>query len=443
MSVFAGNVYDADNNEIDCKFTLFHYNTNKQSDTRDTDTQQFSIDSDDSDVNDNGASFSKGDIAIFHFFTDDAFSVVKIISDGSDSYTFDVQLLPPQAPRCTIFVNNSTLNTKITASQTSSDEYQWDYADTTHYHKASWYGKDFCDIGIEKIEYDFGNGYDTKNTHTFDKVDKYEIKLRVTNKDNLQATDNKTITIYNNKPIIKLTNNPLNPKISEDFTVDISVDDVDEALNTNTYYIDDDETDTTTFSYDKIDTHIFRVTTKWDDGYDEREFNTTLFIQMKNEPPSVDLSIKNIKNKYLFDAQAYDYEDRLNRVVYNLYIDNSSIYETDKTFSFLESFTITDDDFTMALEFFNGGNFKVVAQAYDELDAKSELSELTFSVVGSGIVDEPTYKLIPVCLFEAEIKTQVAEANVIEEKIHVANITDSFEASYRDDFLEANFVEEF
>ena len=171
MSVFAGNVYDADDNEIDCKFTLFHYNTNKQSDTRDTDSQQFSIDSDDSDVDDNSASFAKGDVAIFHFFTDDVCSVIKIVSDGSDSYTFDVQLLPPQAPYCTILVNNSTLNTEITASQTSSDEYQWDYADTTHYHKASWYGKDFCDIGIEKIEYDFGDGYDAENKHTFDTVD--------------------------------------------------------------------------------------------------------------------------------------------------------------------------------------------------------------------------------------------------------------------------------
>jgi len=287
------------------------------------------------------------------------------------------------------------------------------------------------------------DGYDTENTHAFDTVDEFEIKLRVTNKDDLQTEDSKTITIYNNLPIIKLTNDPVNPKINEDFTVDISIDDVDEALNTNTYYIDDNETDTTTFNYNEIDTHIFKVTTKWDNGYDEREFNTTLFIKMKNVAPRVDLNIKNIENKYLFDAQAFDYEDRLNRVVYSLYIDNSSIYETDKTFSFLESFTVTDDDFTMALEFFNGGNFKVVAQAYDELDAESKLDEFTFSVVGTSTTNKSAYKLIPVCLFEAEINSNIAEANVIEDKVNVANITDSFEASYREDFKEANFIEEF
>ena len=435
MSSFVGNVYDADDNEIDCKFTFFHYNTNKQSDEKETDDKQFTVDSDDADINDGGASFADGDIAILHFYTDNACSVVKVVGDGSDSYTFDVQLLECQAPYTTIIVNDGTINHDITASSISSDEYQWDYNDITHYHKANWYGKTFCDIGIDKIEYDFGDGYDEKDSYSFDDVDDYDVSVRVTNKCDLQTEDTKTIRVNYNKPLVSISTDNENPIINEDITLSIDNDDVDDTIVSQTYYLDDNEVDELTFNFSKLGTYVFKVVTKWNDSQDDLKFTTTSNIVIINQIPTLDLQYtKYDDNRYIFDANAKDAEDDLVSVKYSIFVEVSSIFETNSRWQLLDTLVIKDDEFLADITFYVSATFKITASAKDGQGGESVVDEveITTSSNSTASSNDVVYKIVPVCKFEV---------NLIEE-IPTATSYDHFKANLIEEVPNANFVED-
>lgn len=291
MSVFTGDIYDVDGNEIDCQFTLHHVESGAVSDNRNSELAQFTVDTDDEDINDGGQAFIEGDIAILHHWTDTACAVTKIIGDGSDSYVYNVQLLECVAPTAALTVNDDTINSTVTASQLSSDQYQWEFEETTHHHRADWYGEVLCDgVGIDTVEYDWEDGFTTDNTHSYTEIGEYTVVLRVTNKCGLDVEVNKSVTIKYNQPTVELSNDPVNPKKNEDTTITVTTTDTDSTIVSQTYYIDDTETTELTHAFEEVVTHEFRVVTVWNDGYDDQQMETILLIEMENVGPEVDLT---------------------------------------------------------------------------------------------------------------------------------------------------------
>ena len=158
------------------------------------------------------------------------------------------------------------------------------------YHKAKWYGTQLCDnVGIDKIEYDFGSGYSTNNTHTFNTVGEYTVKARATNKCGLSTEDSGIIKITNNKPIVKLSYSPHGAGVGENITVTIDNNDVDNTIKNQTYYNDGVETDKLVVNYDISGEHEFKVVTVWNDGFEDKTMETVMTISIKNAAPEFEL----------------------------------------------------------------------------------------------------------------------------------------------------------
>ena len=385
MASFVSNVYDKDENATDCDYNGYDNDESATSDTHTTENQQVSFDSEDADWGGSGAIFPEDDVALIHLWNNDTdqCAVVKIVSDGSDSYSPDYQILDCQEPTCTIDVNDGTVNHDVPAGGTSSDEYQWDFNGTTHYHKASWYGQTLCDgVGIDKTEYDFddGDGFAEDDVHQYANIGDYDVVMKVTNKCGLTHEDTKTIRITYNEPIITLSNDPLKPKVDEDTTVTIDVDDPDDRETDRQYYIDDAETDDVTFSWSELDDHIFKCTIYWNDGYDDQEVSKELLIEMENEPPTLDMKAiekDDTDGSWTIESGAEDPEDDLDRVDYWLYIDADDIINPDDTATWIliDSGSVSLD---LDIDVLANGTYKIVMQAVDGEGLKSDKEELEF-----------------------------------------------------------------
>ncbi len=372
MSVFTGDIVDGGGNAVDCEFRMGLYNHNKVSNVRSTELTQFNIDSDDADLLDGGAVFAPGDTAIIHFYTDTACAIVKVISDGSDSYVFNVQLRDCVAPTTTLSVSNGTINNAISASSTASDEYQWDYEGTTHYHKTSWFGETWCTgVGIATVEYDFGAGYTTSTTHTFTVIGDYEVSVKTTNICGLPTIDSKTIRVIYNTPIVQLSCDPSNPKKDVATTMSVVNTDVDTRILGQVWYVDDVETVDAEHSFSEVKTHEFKVITTWDDGFGERVFTTYLSIPMVNEPPKVTLSYIKDVAIHTFTADIVLGDGSLSNIAWQVF------YELPISKEYVIIYS-ADADAIHTLSFENSGIYRVKVTVRD-----------SFNTTASAMVEVP------------------------------------------------------
>lgn len=361
MSLFTGNIVDENGVAVDCEFRFLHYNTGALSGVRSTELQQWSVDSDDSDVNNQAAAFAVGDIAIIYYYTTDKCAVVKIIGDGSDSYVFDVQLKECQAPTTTILVDDNVIG-NVVASHSSSDQYQWDYKGTTHYHKYDWYGQVWCaDVGIANVEYDWGAGYVVDDSHEFTTSGEYLVKLRVTNNCGLTAEDAKTIKIQKTIPSVQLSNSVLTPKKNEETTVTIVNTDVDSAIVNQTWFVDGIETTELVHSFEDVVSHEFKITTVWNDGFMDAEFDTVLMIEMENVGPSVNLTyIENEGNLYDASTAITIGDAPVSTIRYKVY------YKLPLSGEIVECVNKLDDE-QIEFTLLNSGEYTVTVTVTDEL----------------------------------------------------------------------------
>jgi len=381
MSSFVSDIVDKDEVALDCDYNGFHYETGNTSDDHATENQQVSFDSEDADWDGQGVVFADGDTILLHCWTDTQCCVVKITSDGSDSYTQPMQLLECQAPSATLFINDGWKDKELSANQSSSDEYQWDYEGTTHYHRAEWYGATLCtNVGIDTIEYDFEDGYDTITTHTFTDIGDYDIKLKVTNLCGLVTEVTKTIRIRYIQPPVDLTNDPVKPVINEDTVVDIENTDPDSRITSQTWYIDDVETDTLTHQFSDLGTYYFKVTTEWNDGFEDLTFDTILPIEIENQPPTTDMLTtltdeSDGSQTWLIESNAVDPEDHLDYITLSVYVDKNYIIGDNTEESWIHLDTKQTTDLDNSIKFNTSGKFKLLLQAFDEQGLSSEIEE--------------------------------------------------------------------
>jgi len=388
MSSFAGNVYDDSDNELDCKFTLYHYNTGNLSDDRDTEDGQYSIDNADGDVDNNSASFANGDIGILHYWVNDVCCILKIVSDGSNSYTPDVQLIESQPPSTKLFIGNGTVNHLITASNSSSDDYQWEFKGNTMYHKSSWYGRTVCDkVGISKIEYDWGDGFGSDDTHKFTKVGDYDVTVRATNKHDQVSEDTVSTRIRYNEPKVELSIEPNTPVVNEEITVAINSIDVDDRITNQKWYLNGKQQDTLTYVFDDLSDKTFEIITIWNDGFDDHEFRDKLTIKMTNQPPVINMKSESssaLFDKWEFKSHAIDPEGDLAYVMVRVYLDkNEVLYKEldDIVWAQIDSRRVPMD---ANIQFYVNGTYRVTMQAADGSGLVSEIDEKVIYVTGLG-----------------------------------------------------------
>ena len=385
-SSFVCNVYDKDEAETNAKYTGYHHETGETSNEHNTEDAQISFDNGDADWDGNGTPFPEDDVALIHTYTDDQCSVVRIVSTGADSYSPDIQIKDCQPPTTKVLVNDGTVNKDVPADNHSSDEYQWDFNGITHYHKYSWYGQVLCEnVGIATVEYDFddGDGYAEDDVHQYTDIGDYNVSVKVTNKCGLEATDTKTIRIKYNQPVVTLSNDPEKPKVNEDITVSIDINDPDNTITDDKRYIDDTETTDTTFSWSEVNDHVYKVTLTWNDGYEDQTFDSELLIKMENQPPT--LNMEAVENEddgsgeWTIKSGAEDPEDDLDHVDYWVYIDSDGILDPDD--SAIEWVLINSGsvDLDLDLDIHINGDYKVVMQAVDGEGLKSDKAEITFT----------------------------------------------------------------
>ena len=385
MSSFVSNVVDASGDPLSCDYVGFHYDTGNTSDVHTTENQQVSYDSEDADWDSTGVVFAEGDVILHHLYTDDACCVVRIVSDGSDSYTQPMQLLGCQAPSATLYVEDGTVDNTVNASQVSSDEYQWEYEGTTHYHKAEWYGKTLCDsVGIDTVEYDWGDGWVSDSSGVFDAIGDYTIGLRVTNNCGLSTEVSKDIRIRYNAPEIVLSWEPSTPVMGDEVTVTVTITDVDEQAISGAHTIDgvDSGDSVVTFEYtytlteDKSYPLESRVV--WNDGFEDQEVVVTGEIVLENQAPTIDM-ISTVggdnDNEWLLRSNAIDPEDSLDRVEVKVYVDSNRIFSDigEASWVLVKSYSVELD---ALVKFNTSGQYKITMQAVDSAGLRSEIDEI-------------------------------------------------------------------
>jgi hypothetical protein len=292
-----------------------------------------------------------------------------------------VQLLECQTPSVTLNIKNTTIGTEVNASQNSSDEYQWEYNDITLYHKHDWYSKVWCDIGIDKIEYDFGDGYSTTSTHTFDNVDDVEIKCRVTNKCGLIAEDSTTIRVFKNEPTLELEYSPNEVRTNDDITLSTTVDDPDETYVNEVWYIDGNEVTENVIQLSTTGEHEFKVELKWNDGFSDNILTKIKTISILNEPPTVNLVANVNETVVTFNTNANDPEGNLDYTKVYVYVDKDSVFNsnaTSNTWVLLDEFETKTDLNT--IEFLKNGLYKIEIKAYDTDGASSTIDSYVVNI---------------------------------------------------------------
>ena len=428
MASFVDNIVDKDEVAIDCKYIGFHYDTGNTSDEHTTENQQASFDNNDADWDDDGVPFAEGDVVLLHMYTDDACAVVKIVSDGGDTYTPDVQLLGPQVPSVTLRIIEGEAGNEYTASSTSSDEYQWDYNGETMYHKAEWYGKTLCDsVGITKVEYDFGDGYSEDSKYTWSDAGDKVVKVRVTNKAGLTAEDEGVISIKWGIPSTVVTHSPDNIEPGDDIVATITNTDPDSVIVQQTYTIDGKDCGTT-FSVDLTGTHVYKVVTVWNDGYDDHEYTTEHIIEVDNKAPTINMiavSSGNNDEVWALSSNAEDPEGMLDYVRLVVYMDSNytfnGIDEVETNWQVIRDERL--DGLSAEVHYHTSGRYKVEMSAVDEGGLWSTTNSKEMVVACTDVIQEIVHEVV----YDTGNKVFVEINNLLTGTVDVIEMTASID----------------
>jgi len=398
MSSIVCNVVDSSGNPVDCNYFGYHYETGNVSETRFTENQQISFDTEDADWDGQGVSVPEGDILLIVAYTDTECSVSKIVSTGSNLYVYDVQVLVPQVPRITIYTDKDIYITgeTVEASSSVSDEYLWEYNNTTFYHKDTWYNLNVCSlIGIDKVEYDFGEGFIESNSHIFTTASSYYVIAKVTNKAGLEAEDVKYITVNNSKPSVSI-----GIENKEYFYLDsvypiVTIDDPDDIIVRIDYYINNIKVNDLNYSINSLGNIEFKAYVTYDNGFTSSTFTVTSYIEVTNKPPVLTANYEMASNAEVdINISIYDFEGLPDKAVCKVYIKGSSVIEDAIEDIYVKEFSIYE---SKRLTFVSEGTYVLKLIGYDQQGLGSNEVVLDDIVITKEAVVEMQKVLIPYC----------------------------------------------
>ncbi len=408
MASFVGIIYDENENPVQGYHQAFHYNTGKWSDIRLSGADgYYSRDHEDTDWDGNGVPLPTSDIIILVFWqtgTDktglkDRMSIFKIISDGSNVYNYNVQIIPKTVPTCNWSVSTEgTINKVVSSTQSSSDVYQWVWDNKTFLHDDNYYGQTIFNSVSNLLHlYDWGEGYVNDNSKTYSIIGDYDLSHKATNSYNLFSECPKNIRIRYNEPTLSF--NISSPNILFDVaTIDTTIVDVDSQISNIEYYIDGVLIDSNTildYSFTRnIDTYkdyVVLVKVYWWDGFNNVVKNFSSNIIVDNTAPVTDISINNVNSTYTFVSNAFDLESGLEIVQFKIYLCSTAIFEetpTNCNWSLLDTSDVLISDWNKSATFYKGGKFKVQAQAKDNEGLWGNISSLEFDVVQETNIED-------------------------------------------------------
>ena len=377
MASFVYNIYDSVSNEIDCYYQFWHVDTNRLSDIRTSVSCQISFDTDDADIDNQENPFKEDEIGILMMWTgtdnrDDyeniiLFGYLEIISTGATVYVGECKLYGSIPPVTELIVSDSTEGIPVICSHISSDEYQID----SIYHRR--YYNDmliFPNVGIALVEYSFNESdYTTTNYYTFDETGEYTISILVKNYSDQEATDQKTIKIYNNPPVVTLSIDPEYPRINEEYTITVDINDETNVTN-KTYYLNNEETSLTS-SINSPGEYTFKSVIEYYDGFENKQVVTELPITLTLSPPIVELEAILIEdNIYNIEGSIIKGDGEVTNIFYKIYYTLPFSNNKETVLSVTHNVIDLDSD-NLELNFQNSGEYVIEAVIYDDLGSYS------------------------------------------------------------------------
>jgi hypothetical protein len=200
----------------------------------------------------------------------------------------------------------------------------------------------------------------------------------VVNKSGLEAIDEKVIRVRYNSPLVVVSNAVLEPRVDEETTVTVDINDVDSRVTGTKYFMDGVEVSGLTFSWSEIAEHTFRTEVSWNDGFEDFVIVRELVIRMTAADIQVGLEYSNSGSTYTMVATVVlgdaDLDHLQYEIKYRVPFSNEAVLCYNSVGNASEEF-----------EFANSGVYTVTVHAYDELNTSgSDTVEVDVQCVVSG-----------------------------------------------------------
>ncbi len=353
---------------------------NKWSGAKASQLNEYTINVGDGDWLTNDGSIAENEVVLLKFVSASGIAVISHTITNADISTRlvvqDVQLLPIQAPTCGLnLAITGTVNNIVTATNTSSDQYQWEYMGKTHHQRYDWYGTVvFPEIGIASVEYDFGDGYSASNTYVWDTIGTYTVSSKTTNKNGQTRICTKEIVIGYNAPTGCVQFDKGTYILNDTVIVTGCITDADNRITGIDHIWEEVITDTNLIKdyvyskvLDEVKTYTAKQIIRWNDGFTDKVVEFTRHLSMANQPPVVDITVTEGVDTYTFNSNAVDPEGMLSRVDWVVYTCKQEIMGDTGPCDWVEVYRTTGEIIELSVG--KTGNYKVVATAYDNLNA--------------------------------------------------------------------------
>ncbi len=409
-------VVDENGDAINCKYQAYYPEHNHWNDVRDTELYQYNCNAGDGDALTQTGSLLSGQHIILAFWQGgndrtglkDRMSYYVITHDGvTNTYVIDVELKPKTAPSCNWYLTTvATINRNVTAYTQASDEIQWSFEGTTHYHKNKYSNEVIFDsIGDLTETYDFGegDGYDTTRVHSYVGVDDYTALHKVINEYSLESICEKPIRLKYNTPIGCLTFSPDGvgsaDEVSKGDSVDTTAcitDEDNRIIDISHSWIIKDRNNNSTIIRDTLvdinanisytytseilelqDTFAEQYIT-WNDGWEDRALTKTRELVITNILPEVSISKTDLSSKEKRFTQTSSDED--GTVVWwewKIYL--LMPFSGD----WVEVWSNQNDGTPIDIQFNEAGNYKTKIKVRDDFGGYNE-AEIEYDISASG-----------------------------------------------------------
>ena len=377
---FTGKMYDENGALINGTVEGFTSPQNKWSGAKASQLNEYTINVGDGDWLTNDGSIAENEVVLLKFVSASGIAVISHTITNADISTRlvvqDVQLLPIQAPTCGLnLAITGTVNNIVTATNTSSDQYQWEYMGKTHHQRYDWYGTVvFPEIGIASVEYDFGDGYSASNTYVWDTIGTYMVSSKTTNKNGQTRICAKEIVIGYNVPTGCVQFDKGTYILNDTVRVTGCITDADNRIIGIDHIWEEVITDTNlikdyvyTKVLDEVKTYTAKQIIRWNDGFEDKVVEFTRPLSMANQPPVVDIVVTEGVDTYTFNSNAVDPEGMLSRVDWVVYTCKQEIMGDTGPCDWVEVYRTTGEIIELSVG--KTGNYKIAATAYDNLNA--------------------------------------------------------------------------
>jgi len=181
-------------------------------------------------------------------------SCFRIILDGSDTYSNNVQIKPNICPNLNwSLVTNALVLEDVNVNNTSTDTHQWQFSGNTMYHRNSWYTTLMNINLVDNSDYDWGDGHQNNNlpgaansSHSWTTSGDYDIELVIEDACGCTVTGTEQIRIYNRPPVPNIIMIPADPEPNEPVSFEYTGTDLDDTISNITWVIEDSGTYGTT-----------------------------------------------------------------------------------------------------------------------------------------------------------------------------------------------------